>query len=35
MIFGEGPGTRHECEGPMAETGPGPCEEARKVAGIK
>jgi hypothetical protein len=32
MIFGEGPGTRHECEGPMAEKGPGPCEDARKAA---
>jgi len=32
MIFGEGPGTRHECEGPMAETGPGPCEDAKKAA---
>ena len=35
MIFGEGPGTRHECEGPTAEKGPGPCEDARKAAGIK
>jgi len=35
MIFGEGPGTRHECEGPTAETGPGPCEDARKAAGIR
>jgi hypothetical protein len=34
MIFGEGPGTRHECEGPMAEKGPGPCEDARKAAGL-
>jgi len=33
-IFGEGPGTRHECEGPMAEKGPGPCAEARKAAGL-
>ena len=28
----EGPGTRHECEGPTAEKGPGPCEDARKAA---
>jgi hypothetical protein len=34
MIFGIGPGTRHECEGPTAEKGPGPCEDARKAAGI-
>jgi len=34
MIFGEGPGSRHECEGPRAESGPGPCEEARKAAGL-
>ena len=34
MIFGEGPGTRHECYGPMAEKGPGPCEDARKAAGV-
>jgi len=34
MIFGEGPGTRHECEGPTAEKGPGPCEDARKLAGV-
>ena len=34
MIFGQGPGTRHECEGPMAEKGPGPCEDARKAAGV-
>ena len=33
-IFGEGPGSRHECEGPMAEKGPGPCAEARKAAGL-
>jgi hypothetical protein len=33
MIFGEGPGTRHECVGPQAEQGPGPCEDARKAAG--
>ena len=33
-IFGEGPGTRHECEGPTAEKGPGPCAEARKAAGL-
>jgi hypothetical protein len=34
MIFGTGPGTRHECEGPMAEKGPGPCADARKAAGL-
>ena len=34
MIFGEGPGTRHECEGPTAEKGPGPCADARKAAGL-
>lgn len=33
-IFGEGPGTRHECEGPTAEKGPGPCADARKAAGL-
>jgi quercetin dioxygenase-like cupin family protein len=32
MIFGMGPGTRQDCEGPAAEQGPGPCEEARKAA---
>jgi hypothetical protein len=32
MIFGQGPGSRIECEGPSAETGPGPCEDARKAA---
>lgn len=31
MIFGEGPGTRQECEGATAEKGPGPCETARKA----
>jgi hypothetical protein len=35
MIFGEGPGSRHECEGTTAEKGPGPCEDARKAAGVK
>ena len=34
MIFGEGPGTRHECYGPMAEKTPGPCTEALKAAGV-
>jgi len=34
MIFGNGPGTRHECEGPMVEKGPGPCADARKAAGL-
>ena len=34
MIFGEGPGSRHECDGPTAEKGPGPCEDARKAAGV-
>jgi hypothetical protein len=34
MIFGQGPGTRHECEGPTAEKGPGPCADARKAAGL-
>ncbi len=34
MIFGMGPGTRHDCEGPTAETGPGPCAEARKLASL-
>ena len=33
-IFGEGPGTRHECDGPTAETGDGPCADARAAAGI-
>jgi hypothetical protein len=32
-IFGEGPGTRHECEGPTAEKD-GPCAEARKASGV-
>lgn len=31
MIFGNGPGTRHDCMGPAAETGPGPCEQARRA----
>jgi hypothetical protein len=31
MIFGQGPGARVECEGPKAETGPGPCDTARKA----
>ena len=34
MIFGEGPGSRHECYGPTAEKGPGPCADARKAAGL-
>jgi len=34
MIFGEGPGTRHECYGPTAEKGPGPCQDAMKAAGV-
>lgn len=33
MIFGQGPGSRIECEGPQAETGPGPCADARRAAG--
>jgi hypothetical protein len=32
MIFGLGPGTRTECTGDTAETGPGPCAEARAAA---
>jgi hypothetical protein len=32
MIFGMGPGTRIECTGPDAETGPGPCADARRAA---
>ncbi len=28
MIFGQGPGSRIECTGPAAETGPGPCATA-------
>jgi hypothetical protein len=32
MIFGQGPGSRHECEGPRAETGPGPCADAKAAA---
>jgi anti-sigma factor ChrR (cupin superfamily) len=35
MIFGQGPGTRFSCDGPEAETGPGPCEDARRAAGIQ
>ncbi|MSP95582.1 MAG: hypothetical protein EXR00_09965 [Alphaproteobacteria bacterium] len=34
MIFGIGPGARHECEGPRAETGPGPCADAKRAAGV-
>jgi hypothetical protein len=34
MIFGQGPGTRHECYGPTAEKGPGPCQDALKAAGL-
>jgi len=29
MIFGEGPGSRIDCEGPRAEAGPGPCATAK------
>ena len=32
MIFGQGPGTRRECEGPTAQTGPGPCAVAKAAA---
>ena len=32
MIFGQGPGSRHDCVGAAAETGPGPCAEARAAA---
>ena len=32
MIFGIGPGSRIECTGPTAETGPGPCAEALNAA---
>ena len=32
MILGQGPGTRRECEGPTAQTGPGPCAEAKAAA---
>ena len=32
MIFGQGPGTRRECEGPTAQTGPGPCADAKAAA---
>jgi quercetin dioxygenase-like cupin family protein len=32
MILGQGPGTRRECEGPRAMTGPGPCADARAAA---
>jgi hypothetical protein len=35
MIFGQGPGSRIECEGPGAENGPGPCETARRAAAVK
>ena len=31
MIFGQGPGSRIECEGASAEKGPGPCEDARRA----
>jgi hypothetical protein len=34
MIFGQGPGTRHDCTGAAAETGPGPCADALKT-GLK
>jgi hypothetical protein len=34
MIFGNGPAGRHECEGPTAEKGAGPCADARKAAGL-
>ena len=32
MIYGQGPGTRAECDGPSGETGPGPCADARRPA---
>jgi hypothetical protein len=32
MIFGQGPGTRHDCAGAQAEQDPGPCADARKAA---
>lgn len=32
MIFGQGPGTRRECEGPTAQKGPGPCADAIAAA---
>jgi gentisate 1,2-dioxygenase len=32
MILGQGPGTRRECEGPTAQTGPGPCADAKAAA---
>jgi quercetin dioxygenase-like cupin family protein len=32
MIFGQGPGTRFDCDGPAAQTGPGPCADARAAA---
>ena len=35
MIYGQGPGTRVECEGQGAETGPGPCAEARRAAAAR
>jgi hypothetical protein len=35
MIFGQEPGTRRDCSGPTAEQGPGPCAEARQVAGAR
>jgi anti-sigma factor ChrR (cupin superfamily) len=34
MIFGQGPATRHDCEGSTAETGAGPCADARKAVGL-
>jgi hypothetical protein len=34
MIFGQGPGTRHDCQGPAAEVGDGPCAAARSAAGL-
>lgn len=30
MIFGQGPGSRIDCDGANAEKGPGPCAEAAK-----
>ena len=32
MVFGEGPGDRIECVGPKADTGPGPCADAKAKA---
>jgi mannose-6-phosphate isomerase-like protein (cupin superfamily) len=29
MVFGQGPGARIECMGPTADTGPGPCADAK------